>query len=65
MGSLFCPKCDSKLPTLDGKKVGGIPGNKYRVCLPCKVVVPVKHRIYDPAARKRKQQPRGGPIATR
>lgn len=61
----FCPKCKVKMETVDGRKIGGTHGNKYRVCLPCKVVQPVKHRIHDPAARARKRTPRGGPLAKR
>ncbi len=65
MSVYFCPMCDIKLETVDGKKIGAVHGNKYRVCIRCAVVQPVKHRIHDPEARRRNSKPRGGPLANR
>lgn len=53
MGAAFCPKCNTKMPTVDGKKIGGIIGNKYYVCLPCNFLKAVKHRKFNPEKRRK------------
>lgn len=53
MATYACPKCNAKLQKIDGKKIGGISGNKYWLCLPCKFVKPVKHRKFNPESRGR------------